>query len=65
MFVGGSSGTVTAAVRSCCEEHPPAARCPPTVATLFPDRGERYFHTIYDDTRVRGTYPALARTFSP
>jgi cysteine synthase A len=45
IFAGGSSGSVVAALRKLLPTFPPSYR----VLTLFPDRGERYLNTIYDD----------------
>ena len=46
IFVGGSSGSVLAGVRAYFSKHVPER--PVTVVTVFPDRGERYFDTIYN-----------------
>jgi cysteine synthase A len=46
LFVGGSSGSVYAAVRAYFEGKSFAR--PPVVATLFADRGERYADTIFN-----------------
>jgi 2,3-diaminopropionate biosynthesis protein SbnA len=45
-FVGGSSGSVLAAIKKYFSSNPPAR--PVNVVSIFPDRGERYFNTIYD-----------------
>ncbi|GHO57938.1 2,3-diaminopropionate biosynthesis protein SbnA [Ktedonobacter robiniae] len=46
IFAGGSSGSVVAALHKLLPTFPPSYR----VITLFPDRGDRYLDTIYDDT---------------
>ncbi|MDQ3787582.1 MAG: 2,3-diaminopropionate biosynthesis protein SbnA, partial [Actinomycetota bacterium] len=48
LLMGGSSGAVVAAVDSVRDRVPPGANC----ALVFPDRGERYLDTIYDDAWV-------------
>lgn len=49
ILAGGSSGAVVAAVESMRDLIPAGATC----ALVFPDRGERYLNTIYDDAWVR------------
>jgi len=48
IFAGGSSGSVVSALRKLLPTFPSPYR----VITLFPDRGERYLDTVYDDTWV-------------
>lgn len=48
IIVGGSSGAVVSALESMRGRIPPGAMC----ALVFPDRGERYLDTIYDDEWV-------------
>jgi cysteine synthase A len=56
LFVGGSSGAVVRGVRDFfARERRVRARCP-VVAVVFPDRGERYFDSIYDDQWVGDRY---------
>jgi N-(2-amino-2-carboxyethyl)-L-glutamate synthase len=45
IFAGGSSGSVVAAIQKLLPTFPKDYR----VATLFPDRGERYLDLVYDD----------------
>jgi 2,3-diaminopropionate biosynthesis protein SbnA len=49
ILAGGSSGAVIAAVERLQDKIPPGANC----VAIFPDRGERYLETIYDDSWVR------------
>jgi 2,3-diaminopropionate biosynthesis protein SbnA len=52
VFAGGSSGSVIAAIKkyfTLRDIHSPV-----NVMCIFPDRGERYFNTIYDDKWVVG-----------
>jgi cysteine synthase A len=48
IFAGGSSGAVVAAIEQYLRATPPGDR-PLRILTLFPDRGERYLDTVYDD----------------
>ncbi|MCX4388046.1 2,3-diaminopropionate biosynthesis protein SbnA [Micromonospora peucetia] len=48
VLAGGSSGAVVAAVEQLRDLIPAGATC----ALIFPDRGERYLNTIYDDDWV-------------
>lgn len=59
IFAGGSSGSVVAALRKLLPTFPASYR----VLTLFPDRGERYLNTIYDDAwaAAHQTIPPPAR----
>ena len=45
-FVGGSSGSVLAAIKKFFSEN--QINRPVNVVALFPDRGERYYETIYN-----------------
>jgi len=45
-FVGGSSGTVLAGIKKFFTDKPLKEKT--TVVTVFPDRGERYYDTIYN-----------------
>lgn len=56
LFVGGSSGAVLRGVRRYFSRRPSELRCRPTVVVIFPDRGERYYDTIYDDRWVAKRY---------
>ncbi|MCP5050800.1 MAG: 2,3-diaminopropionate biosynthesis protein SbnA [bacterium] len=47
VFAGGSSGSVYGAITKYFQENP--VDKPVNVATIFPDRGERYYNTVYDD----------------
>ncbi|HEY0737840.1 MAG TPA: 2,3-diaminopropionate biosynthesis protein SbnA [Herpetosiphonaceae bacterium] len=48
IFAGGSSGSVVAAIQKLAPTLPRPCR----VLTLFPDRGERYLDTVYNDQWV-------------
>ncbi|MEU1752630.1 2,3-diaminopropionate biosynthesis protein SbnA [Micromonospora matsumotoense] len=48
ILVGGSSGAVVAGLEQIRDQIPPGATC----AMVFPDRGDRYLDTIYDDDWV-------------
>ena len=45
--IGGSSGSVIAAIYAYFKDR--ATKNTQTVVTIFPDRGDRYLSTIYDD----------------
>jgi cysteine synthase A len=47
VFAGGSSGSAYGAVKQYFKEHP--ADKPVNVLTVFPDRGERYCSTVYNE----------------
>ncbi len=47
IFAGGSSGSAYAAIKKYFTEHP--VDKPVDVVTVFPDRGERYYNTVYDE----------------
>jgi N-(2-amino-2-carboxyethyl)-L-glutamate synthase len=50
VFAGGSSGSAYAAIKKYFKEHPgELTGHPVNVVTVFPDRGERYCHTVYDE----------------
>jgi cysteine synthase len=57
VFAGGSSGSVIAAIRKYFRHY--YTDRPVNVMCIFPDRGERYFNTIYDDVWVSG----LSKTY--
>mgnify|MGYP004679110831 CR=1 FL=1 len=46
MMIGGSSGACLIAIERYCNEH--AIPVEATIVTVFPDRGERYSETIYN-----------------
>jgi 2,3-diaminopropionate biosynthesis protein SbnA len=48
ILAGGSSGAVVAALDGLADRIPASARC----ALVFPDRGERYLETVYNDAWV-------------
>lgn len=48
IFAGGSSGSIMAAIRRLL----PRMKSPANVATIFPDRGDRYMDSIYDEAWV-------------
>lgn len=52
ILAGGSSGAVVAAIDRMRDRIPPGANC----ALIFPDRGERYLHTIYNDDWVAANF---------
>ncbi len=52
IFAGGSSGATLWGVRQLAARLAGAAR-PPRIATLFPDSGNRYLSTIYNDEWLR------------
>ncbi len=47
IFAGGSSGSAYAGIKKYFKEHP--VDKPVNVVTVFPDRGERYYNTVYDE----------------
>ena len=49
LFAGGSSGSTFAAIKKYFREHPQGGDKPVYVATVFADKGERYFNTIYNE----------------
>lgn len=49
IFAGGSSGSVVAAIHKLLPSLPSPCR----ILTLFPDRGDRYLDSVYDDKWVR------------
>lgn len=53
ILVGGSTGTVIAAVESLSERIPQDA----IVVAISPDLGDRYLDTVYDDEWVRHRFP--------
>ncbi|MBD2870544.1 2,3-diaminopropionate biosynthesis protein SbnA [Paenibacillus sp. IB182493] len=48
IFAGGSSGSIVAALRKLLPSFRPSS----TVVTVFPDRGDRYMDTVYDEQWV-------------
>lgn len=50
IFAGGSSGSVFGGIKKYFSENPiNNSNKPLTVVTIFPDRGERYHETVYND----------------
>ncbi|MGE5343997.1 MAG: 2,3-diaminopropionate biosynthesis protein SbnA [Candidatus Omnitrophota bacterium] len=47
IFAGGSSGSVYGGIKRYFETHPVSTQA--RVVTIFPDRGERYGNTVYDE----------------
>jgi N-(2-amino-2-carboxyethyl)-L-glutamate synthase len=60
ILAGGSSGAVVAALDALADRIPDSARC----ALVFPDRGERYLETVYNDEWVTAHLGALDDTRS-
>jgi cysteine synthase A len=58
ILVGGSTGTVIAAVESIAERIPRDA----IVIAISPDLGDRYLDTVYDDEWVRHRFPSALPT---
>ncbi|HLT88177.1 MAG TPA: 2,3-diaminopropionate biosynthesis protein SbnA [Sphingobacterium sp.] len=56
MLIGGSSGAIVAALQQIREQLPPKA----SVVLLFPDSGERYLDTIYNDNWVKQVMEKVA-----
>jgi N-(2-amino-2-carboxyethyl)-L-glutamate synthase len=56
ILAGGSSGAVVAAVEIMRDRTPAGAHC----ALIFPDRGERYLDTIYNDAWVNTHFGDVA-----
>jgi cysteine synthase A len=56
ILAGGSSGAVVAALERLQDTIPQGANC----VLIFPDRGERYLETIYDDGWVREHFGDVA-----
>lgn len=52
VLVGGSTGTVLAALTQSAEQIPPGSR----IAAISPDMGDRYVNTVYDDDWVLDTF---------
>jgi cysteine synthase A len=57
LFMGGSSGTACSAVRLFFAGRDVQDADPPRVAVVLPDRGERYFQSLYDPAWVAQHYP--------
>lgn len=55
VLIGGSTGTVLAAVEQERDSLPTGGR----VAAISPDLGDRYLDTVYSDTWVAANYPEL------
>ncbi len=55
ILAGGSSGAIVAALEEMDERIPSGASC----ALIFPDRGERYLDTIYNDDWVEAHFGAI------
>jgi len=50
IYAGGSSGSAYGAIKKYFTDHPVTQTDKPNeVVTLFPDRGERYVYTVYND----------------
>jgi 2,3-diaminopropionate biosynthesis protein SbnA len=60
IIAGGSSGAVVSALESMRDRIPPGATC----ALVFPDRGERYLDTIYDDDWVARHFGDVSHLWS-
>ena len=63
LFLGGSSGSVFAAIKKHFAQNPPQKSI--NVVTVFADRGERYFDTIYNPEwveKVIGSYSPINAT---
>ncbi|GHH24937.1 2,3-diaminopropionate biosynthesis protein SbnA [Streptomyces rubradiris] len=58
LLLGGSTGTVLAAVRAMSDVIPPGS----TVLAISPDLGDRYLDSVYDDDWAMGHYGATAVT---
>lgn len=63
IFAGGSSGSVIAGIRKYFRLHPPQRRV--NVVTVFPDRGERYVNTVYNEEWCRHFVHNLASDTEP
>lgn len=59
LFVGPSSGSVVAAIKTKCSnlEHGKE------VVTIFPDKGDRYISTVYNDKWCSDNYPNFTQCF--
>lgn len=73
LFVGGSSGAAYCAAMQLreryeinsvkeCEAEP--RRGSPNILAIFPDRGDRYASTLYNERWLRETYPQMAQPLS-
>jgi len=62
ILVGGSAGTVCAAIRAYFQRPERQGRGA-VVAAVFADRGDRYFQTLYDRSWVSAHYPDLEAEF--
>ncbi|MFD0394713.1 hypothetical protein ACFQ3Z_29975 [Streptomyces nogalater] len=61
MLAGGSSGAVVAALQQIRDEIPDGATC----VLVFPDRGDRYLDTIYDDLWVSERFGEVSQLWKP
>ncbi|WP_405776056.1 2,3-diaminopropionate biosynthesis protein SbnA [Streptomyces sp. NBC_00859] len=59
ILAGGSSGAVVSALAGVRDTLPDGATC----VLVFPDRGERYLETIYDDSWVGARFGSLPHFF--
>lgn len=57
IFAGGSTGAVVSAAARVCRELPAGSK----VVLIFPDRGDRYLDTIYNDEWVEARLPPAER----
>ncbi|MFF5437219.1 2,3-diaminopropionate biosynthesis protein SbnA [Streptomyces achromogenes] len=61
VLAGGSSGAVVAALQQIRGEIPDGATC----VLVFPDRGDRYLDTIYDDLWVSERFGEVSQLWKP
>ncbi|MET7644610.1 2,3-diaminopropionate biosynthesis protein SbnA [Streptomyces sp. NPDC005426] len=61
VLAGGSSGAVVAALQQISEEIPDGSTC----VMIFPDRGDRYLDTIYDDLWVSERFGEVSQLWKP
>jgi N-(2-amino-2-carboxyethyl)-L-glutamate synthase len=57
LLLGGSSGAALMGVLHSKDEIPPGSNC----VAIFPDRGERYLDSIFDDTWVETHWPGVLK----
>ncbi|MEU8263752.1 2,3-diaminopropionate biosynthesis protein SbnA [Micromonospora sp. NPDC048999] len=60
IIAGGSSGAVVSAMQSMRDRIPPGSTC----VLVFPDRGDRYLDTIYDDDWVERHFGDVSHLWS-